>query len=136
MPQVLSAKMVRQANDLMHRYGLGHWRLMATQGYVNYLTQQGIMGKGKELDPDLPPHKSGFPFPTCFTKRKTGNGKTYQGKTGVSKLPPKKLREVRLFPETWSLDVEPDPAGNRIVEQPLSRAFGNPLTWDGLMQLA
>jgi DMSO/TMAO reductase YedYZ molybdopterin-dependent catalytic subunit len=59
-----------------------------------------------------------------------------KGKAGVSKLPPEKLREVRLVPETWSLDVEPDPAGNSIVEQPLSRAHGNPLTWDGLMQLA
>jgi aldehyde:ferredoxin oxidoreductase len=51
----LSGKLTRQGNDLMHRYGLGHWQLMATQGYINFLTSQGVFGKGKEIDPDLPP---------------------------------------------------------------------------------
>ena len=59
-----------------------------------------------------------------------------KGKTGVTKLPPEKLREIRLVPETWSLDVVPDPTSNSIVEHPLSRALDNALTWDGLMQLA
>jgi hypothetical protein len=59
-----------------------------------------------------------------------------KGKTGIQKIPPEKIREIRLVPETWSCDVVPDPAGNSIVEQPLSRALGNALTWDGLMQLA
>ena len=59
-----------------------------------------------------------------------------KGKTGVAKLPPEKLREIGLVPETWSLDVVPDPASNSVVERPLSRALGNALTWDGLMQLA
>ena len=59
-----------------------------------------------------------------------------KGKAGVSKLPPEKLREIGLVPETWSLDVVPDPASNSVVEQPLSHALGNALTWDGLMQLA
>ncbi len=55
MPQALSAKLTRQANDLMHRYGLGHWQLMATQSYIQFLTRQGVIGKGKDIDPDLPP---------------------------------------------------------------------------------
>lgn len=59
-----------------------------------------------------------------------------KGKTGIQKLPPEKIREIELTPETWSCDVIPDPAGNSIVRQPLSRALGNALTWDGLMALA
>lgn len=59
-----------------------------------------------------------------------------KGKTGVSKLPSERLREIRLVPETWSLDVIPDTASNSVVEQPLSQKLGNALTWDGLMQLA
>jgi aldehyde:ferredoxin oxidoreductase len=68
MPQALSAKMTRQANDLMHKYGLGHWQLMATQGYINSLTQRGIIGKGKEIDPDLPPQGSYGYYEALFRK--------------------------------------------------------------------
>ena len=59
-----------------------------------------------------------------------------KAKAGVAKLPPEKLREIGLVPETWSLDVVPDPASDSKVEQPLSRAQGNPLDWNGLMRLA
>ena len=59
-----------------------------------------------------------------------------KGKAGVAKLPPEKLREIGLLPETWSLDVVPDPASDSSVEQPLSRALGNALDWKGLMSLA
>ncbi len=59
-----------------------------------------------------------------------------KGKAGVTKLPVEKLREIGLVPETWSLEVIPDPASNSVVEQPLSRAKGNALNWQGLMSLA
>ncbi|HSW49855.1 MAG TPA: molybdopterin-dependent oxidoreductase [Bryobacteraceae bacterium] len=59
-----------------------------------------------------------------------------KGKAGVAKLPPEKLREIGLVPETWSLEVVPDPASDSAVERPLSRARGNALDWKGLMQLA
>ncbi len=59
-----------------------------------------------------------------------------KGKAGVAKLPPEKLREVGLTPEAWSLEVIPDAASNSVVEQPLSRATGNALDWQGLMRLA
>ena len=59
-----------------------------------------------------------------------------KGKAGVAKLPIEKLREIGLVPETWSLEVIPDPASNSVVEQPLSRALGNALNWQGLMSLA
>lgn len=58
-----------------------------------------------------------------------------KGKAGVAKLSPEDLREVGLVPETWSLDVVPDPASNCVVEQPLSRKLGNALDWNGLMRL-
>ncbi len=50
-----------------------------------------------------------------------------KAKAGVAKLPPERLRERGLLPETWSLDVVPDPASDSSVEQPLSRALGNAL---------
>jgi DMSO/TMAO reductase YedYZ molybdopterin-dependent catalytic subunit len=59
-----------------------------------------------------------------------------KGKAGVRKLPLEKLREIGLHPDTWSLEVVPDPASNSTVEQPLSRALGNALDWNGLMKLA
>ncbi|MBP1623974.1 MAG: reductase [Acidobacteria bacterium] len=59
-----------------------------------------------------------------------------KGKTGVVDLPPEKHPEIGLVPETWSLDVVPDPASNSIVDQPLSKAAGNALNWDRLMNLA
>jgi DMSO/TMAO reductase YedYZ molybdopterin-dependent catalytic subunit len=59
-----------------------------------------------------------------------------KGKANVAKLPTERLREIGLLPETWSLDVVPDPASDSKVEQPLSRALGNALDWKGLMSLA
>ena len=59
-----------------------------------------------------------------------------KGKAGVAKLPPERLRELGLVPETWSLEVVPDPNSDSSVERPLSRALGNALDWNGLMRLA
>jgi DMSO/TMAO reductase YedYZ molybdopterin-dependent catalytic subunit len=59
-----------------------------------------------------------------------------KGKAGVAKLPPESLREIGLLPETWSLDIVPDPASDSAVEQPMSRALGNALDWNGLMKIA
>ena len=43
---------------------------------------------------------------------------------------------IGLVPDTWSLEVIPDPTSNSVVETPLSRALGNALDWKGLMRLA
>lgn len=59
-----------------------------------------------------------------------------KGKAGVAKLPPEKLREIGLVPETWSLDVIPDPASNSVVERSLTRTLGNALDWNALTKLA
>ena len=59
-----------------------------------------------------------------------------KGKAGVAALPPDKLREVGLLPETWSLEVVPDPASNCSVERSFSRATGSALNWNDLMRLA
>jgi len=59
-----------------------------------------------------------------------------KGKTGISKMPPEKIREIGLTPETWRLEVIPDPSSNSIVEQSFSRASGNALNLDRLMKLA
>ena len=49
-----SPKMTRQANDLMQKYGLGHWQFMPIQSYVLNLYARGILGKGKKIECDLP----------------------------------------------------------------------------------
>ena len=51
-------------------------------------------------------------------------------------LPLEKLREVGLVPETWQLEVLPDPESNAEVERPLSKASGTALDWAALMKLA
>ncbi len=59
-----------------------------------------------------------------------------KGKAGVAKLPPEKIREIGQDPETWSLEVMPDPAGNCVVERAFSRESGTALNWSALMKLA
>ncbi len=59
-----------------------------------------------------------------------------KGKAGIAKLPPERVREIGMAPETWSLEVVADPASDSVVEQPLARAQRNALDWSGLMQLA
>ena len=51
-------------------------------------------------------------------------------------LPEDKRREVGLEQETWTLDVVADPDSNSKVEQPMSRAGGNPFTFQQLQELA
>ena len=59
-----------------------------------------------------------------------------RGNPPPSKLPPEKLREVGLHPDTWFLEVVPDPESNSKVDRPLSRELGTALDWKGLMRLA
>lgn len=54
-----SLKLTRQGNDLMHKYGLGHWHFMMMQGYVEDLYKRGLLGKGKKIECDLPMDKYG-----------------------------------------------------------------------------
>jgi len=59
-----------------------------------------------------------------------------RGKPPPHTLPPEKLREVGLVPETWQLEVVPDPDSNAEVEQPLTKAVGTALDWAKFMKLA
>ena len=52
------------------------------------------------------------------------------------KLPLEKRREVGLVPETWQLEVVPDPESDSKVERPLSKELGTALDWKGLMKIA
>jgi len=44
----------RRNNDLMQKYGFGHWQLMPTMGYLRNLYTRGLVGKGKKIECDLP----------------------------------------------------------------------------------
>ena len=59
-----------------------------------------------------------------------------RGNPPPSKLPPEKLREAGLHPDTWFLEVTPDPESNVKLERPLSRELGTALDWKALMGLA
>ena len=48
-----------------------------------------------------------------------------RGKPPPHTLPLEKLREVGLVPETWQLEVVPDPESNAEVERPLTKASGS-----------
>jgi aldehyde:ferredoxin oxidoreductase len=54
-----STKFTRQGNDLMQRYGLGHWQLMPLMSYVQTLYKEGVLGKGKQIDTNLPLDQAG-----------------------------------------------------------------------------
>ena len=75
MPAAISQKMTKQANDLMQKYGLGHWQLMATRGYIDFLISEGVFGKDKEIDPDLPPGGSYAYYEDLFRKLSLREGK-------------------------------------------------------------
>jgi aldehyde:ferredoxin oxidoreductase len=48
-------------NDVMHRWGAGHWQVMATTGYMRALEREGIIGPGTKYDPgDMPTQGGGF----------------------------------------------------------------------------
>jgi aldehyde:ferredoxin oxidoreductase len=52
-------KMSREANDLMQKYGLSHWHFMPVQSYLSALHRKGVLGKGKQIECDLPMDKAG-----------------------------------------------------------------------------
>jgi DMSO/TMAO reductase YedYZ molybdopterin-dependent catalytic subunit len=59
-----------------------------------------------------------------------------RGQPPPHQLPPEKLRQVGLVPETWRLEVIADPESNAQVEHPLSKDAGTALDWPALMKLA
>jgi len=59
-----------------------------------------------------------------------------RGNPPPHKLPPEKRRQVGLHPDTWQLEVIPDPQSDSQVERPLSKELGTALDWPGLMKLA
>ena len=86
-----------------------------------------------DTDPQLIEAAARFEYLTANDKTWTVLDKL---KSGASKLPPDKLREAGLTPETWSLEVVADSASTSRIETPLTRAQGNALDWNGLMKLA
>ena len=54
-------KSTRKANDLMQKFGLGHWQLIPTMNYLRSLHSRGLAGKGKLVDCDLPLDDWGTP---------------------------------------------------------------------------
>ncbi len=75
MPATLRGKLTRQGNDLMQKYGLGHWQLMATRGYIDFLTREGVIGPGKEIDPELPESGTYAYYEALFRKLSLKEGR-------------------------------------------------------------
>lgn len=51
-------------------------------------------------------------------------------------LPLEKRRQAGLTPETWQLEVMPDPESDAKVDHPLTKELGTALDWSALMKLA
>ena len=63
---VMNQRLTRQANDMMHRYGVGHWPFMAVRGYINTLVNEGVIGKDKQINVELPPAGTFAYYETLF----------------------------------------------------------------------
>ena len=61
---------------------------------------------------------------------------TVRGNPPIHTFSPEKRREAGLDPETWRLEVVPDPESDCKVGHPLSKELGTALDWPGLMKLA
>lgn len=59
-----------------------------------------------------------------------------KGKAEVGNLSVDRLRDIGQVPETWTMEVLPDPASNSVVERSFTAAGGNAFGWTDLMQLA
>ena len=71
-----------------------------------------------------------------YLTREEHFGNVGRGKPPPHELPLEKRREAGLVPETWQLEVGPDPDSDAKVERPLLKERGTALNWDGLMKLA
>jgi len=80
-------KMTRQGNDIMQKYGLSHWQYMAVAGYVKDLYRRGLVGKGKQIECDLPLEQSGtLGFTDMFMRQiSTGEGIGKDLKEGLAR---------------------------------------------------
>jgi len=68
--QDASPKLTRQANDLLQKYGFGHWPFIPMQGYIQSLFNRGLLGKGKQIECDLPLDQIGtFGFADTFMRQ-------------------------------------------------------------------
>lgn len=59
-----------------------------------------------------------------------------RGNPPPDKLSPERRREVGLHPDTWRLEVVPDPESDCKLKRPFSKELGTALDWAGLMRLA
>ncbi len=59
-----------------------------------------------------------------------------RGNPPPNELSPEELREAGLHPDTWSLEVTPDPESDPEVANPLSAELGTAIRWPDLMDLA
>lgn len=71
-----------------------------------------------------------------YLTRQEDFGTVERGKPLPYTLSADKLRAAGLVPETWQLEVVPDPDSDAKLENPLSKELGTALDWKGLQKLA
>jgi hypothetical protein len=59
-----------------------------------------------------------------------------RGNPVLTEIPQEKLAGIGLTPETWKLEIVPDPESNPEIGNPLTREKGNALDWPAMMKLA
>jgi DMSO/TMAO reductase YedYZ molybdopterin-dependent catalytic subunit len=80
--------------------------------------------------------QSGAADETEYLTREENFVNVGRGSPPPHELPAEKRRAAGLTPETWRLEVVPDPDSDAQVEHPLSTVQGNAFTWEQLMTLA
>ncbi len=98
----------------------------------NSLTKTGNGDEMVRLDPLLEKAVSKLEYLTPadkFIVQRRGN-------PVLTELPSAKLSSVGLTPETWQLEILPDPESNSELDRPIAKEKGNAFGWSELMNLA
>ena len=93
-------------------------------------------GKGEELPPDCAKACEEFLKRNEFLTSQEKFGNVSRGNPKPYDLSDEKKKEVGMTQETWQLEVVSDPENKADLENPLTKAAGTALNWDGLMRLA
>jgi DMSO/TMAO reductase YedYZ molybdopterin-dependent catalytic subunit len=116
-------ELLRQHDQLTRRYfvGLG----------AAAMTGIALARPAEDLPPELAERVAGLEYLTPSAKFVNVS----RGTPPPPTLSPEARREAGMHPDTWRLEVVPDPGTDAQVEAPLSKELGTALTWADLLRL-
>ena len=126
-----SKQLLNEHVALSRRFFLKTGLSLGAAGLASF-SALGRVAKGAEVDPALEKAINELVYLT----EPADFGTVERGKPLPYTHPKEKLLEIGLERETWTLEVVADPDSNSKLDNPLSNASGNALTFDALMELA